>query len=90
MADAPAQEEGEKTITLRVRDQSGEEMFFKVKKSTKMDKIMQAYAQRRGLAANALRFMVDGERLTSDQTAKMLELEDDDQIDVMLESTGGF
>lgn len=34
---------GEETITLRVRDQGGEEVFFKVKKTTKMQKV------RRGL-----------------------------------------
>ena len=27
---------GEDTITLRVKDQTGDEMFFKVKKGTKM------------------------------------------------------
>jgi small ubiquitin-related modifier len=61
-----------------------------VKKSTKMSKIFDAYGQRRGLQATALRFMLDGERVLPDNTPKMLELEDDDQIDVMLEVVGGF
>ena len=33
--------------------------------------------------------MLDGERITNDQTPKFLELEDNDQIDVMLETVGG-
>lgn len=37
----------------------------------------------------SLRFMLDGERIHEDQTPKMLELEDQDQIDCMLEQTGG-
>lgn len=76
-------------ITLRVRDQTGDEMFFKVKKTTKMNKIFDAYAARRGITSSALRFMLDGERITADNTPKMLELEDNEQIDVMLETVGG-
>jgi small ubiquitin-related modifier len=78
------------TITLRVKEQTGDEMFFKVKKATKMEKIFSAYAQRRGIQATALRFMIDGERIDKDATPKMLELEDNDQIDVLLEQVGGF
>jgi small ubiquitin-related modifier len=73
-----------------VRDQSGEEMYFKVKKMTKMMKIFEAYAQRRGMTVNDLRFMLDGERIVQDATPKMLEIEDNDQIDVMLETVGGY
>jgi ubiquitin len=82
--------EGGDVITLRVRDQTGDEMFFKVKKTTKMNKIFDAYAARRGITSNALRFMLDGERITADNTPKMLELEDNEQIDVMLETVGGM
>ncbi len=77
------------TITLRVRDQAGDETFFKVKKETKMKKIMDAYAQRKGINAKSLRFNMDGNRINDDDTPKMLELENDDQIDVMLEPVGG-
>jgi small ubiquitin-related modifier len=71
-ASAPAEEV---TMTVRVRDQTGEEMFFKVKKETKMSKIFNAYAERRGMSSNMLRFMLDGERITDDATPKMLEIE---------------
>jgi hypothetical protein len=42
--------EGEKTesedvMTIRIKDQVGEEMVFKVKKTTKIDKIMNAYGK---------------------------------------------
>ncbi len=78
------------TVTLRVRDQGGDEMFFKVKKETKMLKIMEAYASRKGVNAGALRFTMDGQRIDKEDTPKMLELENDDQIDVMLEAVGGY
>ena len=98
------------TITLKVRDQTGDEMFFKVtlffvkltlfevsysltqsqvKKTTKLTKIMDAYAQRRGIQASSLRFLLDGKRVNPDETPKMLELEDNDQLDVTMETVGG-
>jgi small ubiquitin-related modifier len=82
---APASE----SITIRVKEGSGDEMFFKVKKQTKMEKIFNAYAQRRGIAAASFRFMLDGHRIKPEDTPKMLELEENDQIDVMLETVGG-
>ena len=54
-----------------------------------MEKVFNAYAQRRGVAAGSLRFLLDGTRVTGDQTPKMLELEDGDQVDAVLEQVGG-
>jgi small ubiquitin-related modifier len=50
-----------------------------------MEKVFTAYATRRGVAVGSLRFLLDGEKIGIDQTPKMLELEDQDQIDCMLE-----
>jgi len=77
------------TITIRVKDQTGEETYFKVKKSTRMEKVFNAYAQRKGVSASALRFLLDGQRINNDQTPKLLDLEDQDQIDCLLEQQGG-
>ena len=38
---------------------------------------------------HSLRFLIDGERINPDHTPKMLDLEDQDQIDCMLEQQGG-
>jgi small ubiquitin-related modifier len=76
-------------ITLKVVDVGGDEMFFKVKKTTKMKKIMDAYADKKGVSFQSLRFMKDGLRIKEDDTPKMLEMEDDDQIDVRIETIGG-
>jgi len=83
-------EGGSEPITVRVRDQTGEETFFKIKKTTKMSKVFSTYAQRKGVQVNSLRFLLDGERIKDDSTPKTLELEDNDQIDCMLEQVGGF
>ena len=62
---------------------------FKVKKTTKMQKIFGAYAQRKGVDPSSLRFLLDGDRIQGEQTPKMLELEDEDQIDCVLAQMGG-
>ena len=54
-----------------------------------MNKVFQAYAQRKGVQAKSLRFLLDGERIKDEDTPKQLELDDQDQIDCMLEQTGG-
>ena len=54
-----------------------------------MSKVFETYASRKGVSTNAMRFLLDGERVMPDSTPKMLELEDQDQIDCMLEQTGG-
>ena len=69
--------------------QAGEETFFKIKKTTKMNKVFETYASRKGVQASSLRFLLDGENIKGESTPKMLELEDQDQIDCMLEQTGG-
>ena len=71
-------------------EQTGEETFFKIKKTTKMSKVFQTYANRKGVQLSSLRFLLDGERIEPDQTPKMLELDDQDQIDCMLEQSGGW
>merc|ERR1712190_251494 len=74
---------------MGVKDQQGSEVQFKIKKSTPLRKLMDAYCSRLGLTAAQVRFMVDGERISADDTAEKLGLEDEDLIDVAMEQTGG-
>ncbi|TFJ88397.1 hypothetical protein NSK_000746 [Nannochloropsis salina CCMP1776] len=87
--DTTATEPKSESITLRVKDQTGEETMFKVKKTTKMEKVFASYAGRKGVNVDSLRFLLDGQRIEKHQTSAELELEDEDQIDVMLEQLGG-
>ncbi|KAJ1450521.1 ubiquitin-related domain-containing protein [Pelagophyceae sp. CCMP2097] len=81
--------EGGAALNIRIRDQTGEETFFKVKKTTKFDKVFSTYAARKGVNANSLRFLFDGTRLQGSQTPDELDMEENDQIDCMLEQQGG-
>merc|ERR1712157_645428 len=89
MAEGAAAEAQPGHIQLKVKDQQGSEVQFKIKKSTPLRKLMDAYCSRLGLQASQVRFMVDGERIAPDDTAEKLGLEDEDLIDVAMEQTGG-
>ena len=54
-----------------------------------MSKVFETYASRKGIAVGSIRFLLDGERIKESDTPKMLELEDEDQIDCVLEQSGG-
>ena len=69
------------SLNIRVRWADGEETFFKIKKSTKMNKLFNAYATRKGLPVTAMRFLLDGARVDGEQTAEDLDMEDGDQLD---------
>ena len=76
---------GENSLNIRIRDQTGEETFFKVKKTTKLDKVFNAYSQRKGVNATSLRFLFDGQRVRGDQKPEDINMEDGDRVDVMLD-----
>ncbi|KAI8361288.1 ubiquitin-related domain-containing protein [Mortierella sp. GBAus27b] len=76
-------------INLKVVAQDQTEVFFKIKRSTQLKKLMEAYCERQGKAVNSVRFLYDGERIQPTNTPNELEMEDGDSIDVMVEQVGG-
>lgn len=48
--------------------QDGNEIFFKCKMTTPLQKLMQAFCNRQGVALNSVRFLFDGQRLSANQT----------------------
>ena len=91
--DTPASRTRRRTTTssslnIRIRAQCGEETFFKVKTTTKLDKIFIAYATRKDVAWTDLRFLFSGVRVRGDQTPAGIGMEDGDQLDCMLEQGG--
>ncbi|GAB2228749.1 hypothetical protein Droror1_Dr00022878 [Drosera rotundifolia] len=76
-------------INLKVKGQSGNEVFFRIKRNTQLKKLMNAYCDRESQDINAIAFLFDGRRLRGDQTPNDLEMEDGDEIDAMLHQTGG-
>ncbi|KAL8449353.1 hypothetical protein Emag_003643 [Eimeria magna] len=76
----------EKDHTL-ARD--GSEVYFKIKRRTKLEKLMTAYCNRLGQSIDSVRFLYDGERVKPEKTPMDLGIEDGDVIDAMVQQTGG-
>ncbi|XP_077216610.1 small ubiquitin-related modifier 1-like [Tasmannia lanceolata] len=76
-------------INLKVKGQDGNEVFFRIKRSTQLRKLMNAYCDRQSVDFNSIVFLFDGRRLQVEQTPDQLEMEDGDEIDAMLHQTGG-
>ena len=71
------------SLNIRINDLTGEKTYFKVKTTTKLDKVFNAYATRKDVCATSLRFFFDGAAVSGVQTPADIGMEDDDQIDCM-------
>ena len=63
--------------------------MFKVKRSIKFEKIFAAFAAKKGTAADGYKFTREGEQVMKDDTPESLGLEEGEQIDAMVQQTGG-
>eukprot|EP00956_Cyclotella_meneghiniana_P017513 scaffold28630_cov49-Cyclotella_meneghiniana.AAC.2 len=79
---------GNNLIHIRIKDQSGEEIFFKVKRWMRMGKIFKVYCERKGVCNESLRFLLDGDEVPEYLSLYALELEDQDQIDAIFSQIG--
>ncbi|GHJ85848.1 hypothetical protein NliqN6_2250 [Naganishia liquefaciens] len=77
------------SMNIKVTSTDGNEVFFKIKRTTKLNKLKTAYAERVGKQMNAIRFFYEGRKVLDDDTPESLELEDGDAIEVQLEQVGG-
>ncbi|WOO85752.1 Small ubiquitin-related modifier 1 [Vanrija pseudolonga] len=73
------------TLNIKIRATDGSEVFFKIKKTTKLNKLKNAYADRVGQDPGAIRLLFDGQRILDNATADDLDMEDGDVVDVLLE-----
>ena len=75
-------------LNLKVKAQDGNEVYFKVKMTTCLVKLMDAYCARVGKEPGSVRFLYKGERIQPDATPYSLEMQDEDEIDEMAERRG--
>jgi hypothetical protein len=78
------------SITIKVGDQAGQEIVFKLRRNKVLGKLMTAYCEAKSIQnPDDVRFLYDGERLKGPETPDSLEMEDEDRIDVFLTQIGG-
>ncbi|KAK1769918.1 ubiquitin-related domain-containing protein [Phialemonium atrogriseum] len=83
--DAPAPVEH---LNIKVTDNNNE-VFFKIKRSTKLEKLMLAFCERQGKSPNSVRFLFEGQRVQPTDTPDTLEMTDGDTLEVHQEQVGG-
>ncbi|KAJ3367070.1 Small ubiquitin- modifier 1 [Allomyces javanicus] len=76
-------------VTLKLQDSNGNEIEFKVKSTTKFQKIAKAYADKKNIDVSTLRFNIDGEPVVFEKTVGELDLVDGDVVDVEMKQVGG-
>eukprot|EP01038_Epipyxis_sp_PR26KG_P013603 gene13603-18257_t len=70
------------SLVIIVRDPSGDDSFFKVNKTTKLKKLMESFANRKGVAASVLSFYHERDQVHPEDTPELLGMEDQDVLDV--------
>ena len=67
--DVPKPDEAQQTEHLNVKvTDNNNEVFFKIKKSTQLKKLMDAFCDRSGKNRRSVRFLFDGQRVQNDDT----------------------
>lgn len=89
VSDETLEDQSKVPITIKLTDQDGGAMVFKIRMGTPLRKIMNAFADRKGVESRILRFSYDGERVDPHHTPKMLEMQQMDEIQVFLPAHGG-
>jgi len=82
-------EDNKERINIKVTDGHGGEIWFKVKRSTPMKKIIETFCKKQGKDENSLRFFFDGNRVNAAHTAEELDMEDNDVIEAHHAQLGG-
>ena len=77
-----------KYIKLRAVGEEGLEIYFSVRKTLPMGKLMRYYSKRKGVGIVTLRFLIDGRRISDKDTAEGLGLTESDTIEVFSEQGG--
>ncbi|KAJ5180662.1 Ubiquitin-like protein SMT3 [Penicillium capsulatum] len=75
-------------LNIKVTDNNNE-VFFKIKRSTPLKKLMDAFCDRQGKQQATVRFLFDGTRVRPDDTPDALEMADGDTLEVHQEQIGG-
>merc|ERR1711990_101813 len=75
-------------LNIKVK-QDDSEIVFKIKKTTPLKKLMNAFCSRQNLDRGQWVFLYDGERISPENTPEQLGMEDNDEIDAMIHQIGG-
>ncbi|RKF57593.1 Ubiquitin-like protein SMT3 [Erysiphe neolycopersici] len=84
-SEAPAQSEH---LNIKVTDNNNE-VFFKIKRTTPLKKLMDAFCERQGKSPASVRFLFEGSRVQQTDSPEFLDMADGDTLEVHQEQIGG-
>ncbi|KAI1003645.1 hypothetical protein K3495_g4562 [Podosphaera aphanis] len=75
-------------LNIKVTDNNNE-VFFKIKRTTPLKKLMDAFCDRQGKTLNSVRFLLEGSRVQPTDNPERLNMVDGDTLEVHQEQIGG-
>ncbi|KAJ9627962.1 SUMO protein smt3 [Taxawa tesnikishii (nom. ined.)] len=75
-------------LNIKVTDNNNE-VFFKIKRTTQLKKLMDAFCERQGKTPSSVRFLFDGQRVNPTDNPESLDMQDGDTLEVHQEQIGG-
>ncbi|TKA63328.1 hypothetical protein B0A55_06714 [Friedmanniomyces simplex] len=75
-------------LNIKVTDNNNE-VFFKIKRTTALKKLMDAFCERQGKDIRSCRFLFDGTRVNPTDNPDTLDMNDGDTLEVHQEQIGG-
>ncbi|EKV06115.1 Ubiquitin-like modifier SUMO, putative [Penicillium digitatum] len=75
-------------LNIKVTDNNNE-VFFKIKRTTQLKKLMDAFCERQGKQMSTVRFLFDGTRVRPEDSPETLDMADGDTLEVHQEQIGG-
>ena len=72
----------DETLTITLCDSKGRKLMFKVKRSTVFFTVFKAFAERKKVPRNSLRFYLSGRSIRDSETPEMLNMKDGDVLNV--------
>ncbi|KAK0941318.1 SUMO protein smt3 [Friedmanniomyces endolithicus] len=76
-------------LNIKVTDNNNE-VFFKIKRTTALKKLMDAFCERQGKDIRSCRFLFDGTRVNPTDNPETLDMNDGDTLEVHKEQIGGY
>lgn len=76
-------------INLVIKDPQGQETHVRVRRTTRLRKLFDAFCKKSNTDANTLRFFFQGARINDEETADDLNLKEGDVIDAFVRQVAG-
>ncbi|KAI9665231.1 MAG: hypothetical protein M1829_005769 [Trizodia sp. TS-e1964] len=84
----PEEPQAPEHLNIKVTDNNNE-VFFKIKRTTNLKKLMDAFCERQGRAPTTVRFLFEGNRVSPNDSPESLDMLDGDTLEVHNEQIGG-